>query len=809
MNKPALICGVLTPLLLLLLGWPAPSAPPAAPEPIHVVVLLDVSGSMAQNDPRGVCRQALVTLLELLAQERPLVTIIAWNQQTQRLFGPRVIQPADIPTIHKSVDTVRITGGTDLHRAVVEAEQLIAARQADRHRTHVVVFSDDDIPTDQVTALNELAGKLAAREVAIHAIALGTAGTALEKLTKTTEGQMHRVAAAPDRIAGEACDRAIQLALAMLPQHLLLYSDGTTPLPVPREARSLTAILPQGGELIGPDRRPASSRRDAIVTRYTGWVVASVPRTPADWEGGWSVRDAAGRAAPGWALLFSDVRLAVAGPLAFQAHSHCRVPVLVHHPTLNRSLTIKVFLKPPNGVAYPATEQALPRPQEQTLTLLLPPVPAGGDYVLVAQAHNSEGRLVAELRRPVKVAPPAFEVRLLHRSTELYHSGQAGPSSVRLPAGQPIDIEVTPTGPGEIEELSGIVSVEDVGRARRVLGTMEVERGKGPAKLVMRQVLLGPACRLLIEATMKQVEQARDPISGRTARQVVERGGIWGLGVRVDDSPAPVPPPPAPPPAPTPPPAPPPPVKLFTAELLQTGREKSRHALSANGSGPSLRFLDPIELRLVPTAALPAEQMKSARPEVTLVASQSPRSLSVERDSRGWKCNLGNLAPGSYSIVARLETGGLPAQEKRYPFEVRPLLDSLTIKRLAKSYPQGAVAVLPVRIKLKDAGDRSALEDHPLRVMIFNEMLHRWQWRDERSFAPGRGRDPQGDRPPPGHPAGTGLSRHDALDRQLVPGHHARRAAHQQLQQPAPARCGRDAPRRRPTGPVCAGRQGL
>ncbi|MHC5025750.1 MAG: VWA domain-containing protein [Planctomycetota bacterium] len=202
-----------------------------------LVLVLDKSGSMARNvagaraTQQSVANEAAALAIESL-RTGTYIGVIAFDSFAREVVPLEVND--DPAAITKRVRGISPDGGTDLRRALVRADRMLAGVDVPRKR--VVCLSDGQSPTD---GLVELVEQMAARNIQVTTIAVGDDADdeTLEKLAAAGGGQFHAVRNP-----------------RVLPR-VLLDSVQVVNRPLIKEGRFDPAVLPTGSPLTAGLRR--------------------------------------------------------------------------------------------------------------------------------------------------------------------------------------------------------------------------------------------------------------------------------------------------------------------------------------------------------------------------------------------------------------------------------------------------------------------------------------------------------------------------------------------------------------------------
>ena len=550
---------IILAVTVLALAVIPPVAAGAAPadESLYLLVLLDSSSSMRASDPVNATQHAALTLLDLVAYDKPKVAVVEFSGQVKRVLGPVCLAPEGMESVRKVLAGRHADGTTLLLKALQDVRGEMTAVENRGARKAILVVSDGEIPVEQYEGLRATADALADAHVTVFAIGLGVkpgTGNILEELAVRTGGEFHSVTTSGDMAAG-SCQAAIAVALRLLPNNIFKYTAPDADLPVPREAGRLLAVIPAGCTLRGPGAAGVSagpvladpSVRTSVST-YAGWQVIAAAR-PEDasqvdrfWEGSWVVLKGDGQRDKGWAFLHSDVAVR-AGAIDHEpsAERHIRARCEVSRDALPGAgggpYRLRAYLKPMSGVAYPAIGEDVAPPLPQTLEFELPPVLLPGDYSLVAQVLNPKGMVAAETRQPLAISACDFLLSLKVQQADgtertLFQSGTGQKfSTPSLKGGETLTIVVEPklaNARQQIESLSGGITLTPRS-GQPSTQKLEVDRsGKLPC-LVIRGLRLRDTTLVKIDARGELTTSEEDPILKVTTRAEKNISAGWSF----------------------------------------------------------------------------------------------------------------------------------------------------------------------------------------------------------------------------------------------------------------------------------------
>lgn len=135
-------CMMLTMVLSLMLGAVVNvRADDHKTKNLDVVVVVDQSGSMKSNDPKGLMREAVNSLITMLSPETSRVGIISFNRAQTKVAELTELKDLDITkALNAKVDAIEYKGDTDIGNAVADAVEMFD--ENDDHAHAILVLSD-------------------------------------------------------------------------------------------------------------------------------------------------------------------------------------------------------------------------------------------------------------------------------------------------------------------------------------------------------------------------------------------------------------------------------------------------------------------------------------------------------------------------------------------------------------------------------------------------------------------------------------------------------------------------------------------
>lgn len=160
-------------LLFLLSGTSTVWA--ANDQPLDIVVVIDNSGSMSQNDPAGLRYQAASMLIDLLG-DRDRIAFVTFSTTTQPLNDSLLLlsspqQRTNLKSAVKAAD--QSDGGTNYAPALAAARELLGNASGNRQ---AIFFLTDGNPTDTMGVITPELTQLSAAGIPVYLMLLNVAG---------------------------------------------------------------------------------------------------------------------------------------------------------------------------------------------------------------------------------------------------------------------------------------------------------------------------------------------------------------------------------------------------------------------------------------------------------------------------------------------------------------------------------------------------------------------------------------------------------------------------------------------------------
>jgi Ca-activated chloride channel family protein len=143
-------------------------------KPLNLVVVIDTSGSMAEDDRIGYVRQGLHRLIDELEDGDRLALVTYESEVTQ---WSNLVLPLDREELHAVADRLEAAGGTNLYGGLEMGFQ-IASSAFDLERQNRVMLMSDGLPTAGITDDASIIG-MAERNVS-DGVGLTTIGVGLD-----------------------------------------------------------------------------------------------------------------------------------------------------------------------------------------------------------------------------------------------------------------------------------------------------------------------------------------------------------------------------------------------------------------------------------------------------------------------------------------------------------------------------------------------------------------------------------------------------------------------------------------------------
>lgn len=184
---------------LLRIGVRGKSIPLDEMRPANIVLLIDVSGSMASADRLGLVQESINGLLENL---RPTDTIAI---QTYASGSTTVLEPtavAERGTIQAAVDNLQAGGGTNGEGGIVAAYDLADKGYLEEGINRVMIFTDGDFNIGKTgDDLVELVKSYRDRQIFLSTVGFGNGGygdRTMEQLARYAQGTYFYIDSSPE-----------------------------------------------------------------------------------------------------------------------------------------------------------------------------------------------------------------------------------------------------------------------------------------------------------------------------------------------------------------------------------------------------------------------------------------------------------------------------------------------------------------------------------------------------------------------------------------------------------------------------------
>ena len=203
-----------------------PLRPPSKRAPMHLVLLVDTSGSMSSNDKIGQARRSLLQVLDRLTPEDTF-QLVAFSGRVRPLFeAARPASGEHLTEARAFVNSLVATGGTNLEGGLRAALQ--HARKDDRS---TVLVLTDGAPTVGITQPKELLASVSrdnAGDFRIHTFGLGHDVNAplLDDLARKNRGS--RTYIDPDQAIEPVVSSLVDKVLYPCLSNLKLDANGVT-----------------------------------------------------------------------------------------------------------------------------------------------------------------------------------------------------------------------------------------------------------------------------------------------------------------------------------------------------------------------------------------------------------------------------------------------------------------------------------------------------------------------------------------------------------------------------------------------------
>ncbi len=261
----------------------------AAPASYDVVLLLDASHSMRNNDPRDLRKQATTAFWRLASSSSRIrrLSLVRFRKDTRLLIPPT--SPADIASLDSALDKLRPYSSTDFGPPFVEAARLLDEAPGGR----AVLFLSDGEPREDYADTHR---KLADIDAPVYTIGLSEEadGELLSRIAAETGGQYFQAPAA------DQLDRIFHRIFRILsePRTVVEYSNfsGKGEFVVDPEMTNPFLTLAARGQGKSPvklDSKPLpSAATGGVYERDLSDLPAGAHRisVPADLHASWTVR---------------------------------------------------------------------------------------------------------------------------------------------------------------------------------------------------------------------------------------------------------------------------------------------------------------------------------------------------------------------------------------------------------------------------------------------------------------------------------------------------------------------------------------
>ncbi len=108
---------------------------------LDLVMVLDQSGSMAENDPNGMMKEAATMLTAMMPAKMSRVGIISFNREQTEVVGlTELSEQETLEDIADAIDDIEYVGGTDIGNAVADAVGMFGK---DDGRVHAILVLSD------------------------------------------------------------------------------------------------------------------------------------------------------------------------------------------------------------------------------------------------------------------------------------------------------------------------------------------------------------------------------------------------------------------------------------------------------------------------------------------------------------------------------------------------------------------------------------------------------------------------------------------------------------------------------------------
>ena len=188
---------------------------PEERRPVHLVYLVDVSGSMQAPDRIGLAKQSLHTLTERLGP-KDTVALCTYAGSTREVLAPTgIARKADI---HAAIDSLSAGGSTAMASGIDIAYALAARTHVKGDISHVVVLSDGDANVGS-TSHDDILKRIAAHKskgITLSTVGFGTGNyndQMMEQLADKGDGNYSYIDSLEesDRVFGRDIDGLLQV----------------------------------------------------------------------------------------------------------------------------------------------------------------------------------------------------------------------------------------------------------------------------------------------------------------------------------------------------------------------------------------------------------------------------------------------------------------------------------------------------------------------------------------------------------------------------------------------------------------------
>lgn len=163
--------------LLLLSAGSASVARAADDRPLDIVVVIDNSGSMGENDPTGLRYQAALMLIDLLG-DRDRIAFVTFST-SETALNPTLLLPSSPQQRRDLQSTVAAAhtneGATNYGLALSAAYELLGGNSGNQQ---AVIFLTDGEPTDDLSDIDHELKRFGAAGIPVYLMLLNTAGYA-------------------------------------------------------------------------------------------------------------------------------------------------------------------------------------------------------------------------------------------------------------------------------------------------------------------------------------------------------------------------------------------------------------------------------------------------------------------------------------------------------------------------------------------------------------------------------------------------------------------------------------------------------